>query len=326
MDPTEAAIFADAVTAAVERTGGADLDAALGELGWAEALTEDPRVAIGTLFEAMGRRAATSSALSVVVALTAGIGTTTTDMALVLPPIDSADPPATRHADPDDTPHARIGGLLEHTPDTADGFVVVGGSTGGGRWFGRVDAASVTVRGVEGMDPLSGIAELTAATAQIDGIAELPGSWDDAIGAGRLALAHELLGAMRTMLDLARAHALERIQFGQPIAAFQAVRHKLAECLVAIEATAAALDGAWSEPSPFTAMVAKAVAGRSAHTVRKHSQQVLAGIGFTAEHDLHRYLARTMVLDGLLGRAGSLEARIGERLLTQRTVPALLPL
>ena len=71
------------------------------------------------------------------------------------------------------------------------------------------------------------------------------GEWTRAVALAQLAVAHALVGASRTMLELARVHALERIQFGQPIAAFQAVRHRLADTLVAIEAADAALDSAW---------------------------------------------------------------------------------
>ena len=53
-----------------------------------------------------------------------------------------------------------------------------------------------------------------------------------------------------TMLDLARTHALERVQFGRPIASFQAVRHRLADALVAIEALDATLGAAGDEPEP----------------------------------------------------------------------------
>ena len=45
----------------------------------------------------------------------------------------------------------------------------------------------------------------------------------------------------RAMLTLARQHALDRVQFGRPIASFQAVRHRLAETLVAIEGAEATL-------------------------------------------------------------------------------------
>ena len=150
--------------------------------------------------------------------------------------------------------------------------------------------------------------------------------WDAAIALGRLALGHELVGAMRTMVDLAREHALGRIQFGRPIAGFQAVRHRLAESLVAVEAADAALDGAWHDGTPLGAAVAKAVAGHRAKEVRRHSQQVLAGIGFTTEHDLHLYVRRVLVLDRVLGDARSLTRRLGEQLLADRSVPAILPL
>ena len=41
------------------------------------------------------------------------------------------------------------------------------------------------------------------------------------------------------MLSLARQHALDRSQFGRPVASFQAIRHRLAETLVAIESAEA---------------------------------------------------------------------------------------
>ncbi len=128
------------------------------------------------------------------------------------------------------------------------------------------------------------------------------------------------------MLDLARTHALEREQFGRPIARFQAVRHRLAEALVAVEALEAALQAARDEPVPATAALAKAVAGRSARTVARHAQHVLAGIGFTTEHAFHRFLKRTMALEGLLGSADAIVLDVGRRLLAERDVPTLIEL
>ena len=124
----------------------------------------------------------------------------------------------------------------------------------------------------------------------------------------QLAVGHELVGAARAMLELARAHALDRIQFGQPIGRFQAVRHRLADTLVAVEAADAALDAAWEDRSPQAAAMAKALAGRAARTAARHCQQVLAGIGFTTEHDLHRYVRRVLVLDQLVGAGRTLTA------------------
>ena len=143
---------------------------------------------------------------------------------------------------------------------------------------------------------------------------------------GRLALAHELLGASRTMLDLARQHALEREQFRKPIASFQAVRHKLAETLVYIESAAALLDDAWDDGSPHYAAMAKAFAGYAARIAAKHCQQVLAGIGFTTEHPFHLYLIRALQLDRKLGTGKEVTRAFGAQLLQTQQLPAPVPL
>ena len=128
------------------------------------------------------------------------------------------------------------------------------------------------------------------------------------------------------MLDLARLHALERVQFGRPVARFQAVRHRLAEALVAIEALDASLTAAADESGLHTAALAKAVAGRTARTVAAHCQQVLAGVGFTTDHPFHRYLKRTVLLDGLFGSADDIVVDLGHWLLATRSVPTLIEL
>jgi alkylation response protein AidB-like acyl-CoA dehydrogenase len=120
--------------------------------------------------------------------------------------------------------------------------------------------------------------------------------------------------------------ALDRVQFDRPIAGFQAVRHRLAEALVAVEGAAAALDGAWDDGSPLAAAIAGAACGHSARTVRRHCQHLLAGIGFTTEHDLHRFVRRSIVLDGLLGDARTVAAEVGAEVLASRELPSLLPL
>ena len=187
--------------------------------------------------------------------------------------------------------------------------------------FANSNPDGVTVRPVEGIDPALGMVEVTGDLA-----CSPSSAWPAAVAAGQLALAHELVGASRTMLQLAREHAVERIQFGRPIAAFQAVRHRLAESLVAIEAADAALNAAWEFESSMNTALAKAIAGRSARVVARHCQQVLAGIGFTTEHPFHRYLRRVLVLDGLLGDSRTLTKQLGEELLTTRALPPLLPL
>ena len=124
------------------------------------------------------------------------------------------------------------------------------------------------------------------------------------------------------MLTLARQHALDRVQFGKPIASFQAVRHRLAETLVAIEGAEATL-GLPGRPTISTSLLAKAAAGKAALTAAKHCQQVLGGIGFTAEHDLQHHVKRVLVLDGLLGSSRELTREAGAGLRARGSAPRL---
>jgi hypothetical protein len=144
-----------------------------------------------------------------------------------------------------------------------------------------------------------------------------------ALAAGRRALGWWLTGVGRAMLALARSHALDRVQFGRPIASFQAVRHRLAETLVALDGAEATLLAASDEVS---AMLAKAAAGQAALTAARHCQQVLGGIGFTAEHGLHRHVRRALVLDGLLGSARELTREAGLLLRREGCAPRLADL
>ncbi|CAJ1581201.1 acyl-CoA dehydrogenase family protein [[Mycobacterium] wendilense] len=142
----------------------------------------------------------------------------------------------------------------------------------------------------------------------------------------RLAVGWWLVGSARAMLALARQHALDRVQFGKPIASFQAVRHRLAETLVAIEGAEATLTLPGTDNPDLTALLAKAAAGKAALTAAKHCQQVLGGIGFTEEHDLHVHVKRALVLDGLLGSSRELTRRAGAGLRARGSVPRLAQL
>jgi hypothetical protein len=143
------------------------------------------------------------------------------------------------------------------------------------------------------------------------------------LAAGRVAVGWWLLGIGRAMLDLARLHALQRLQFGRPVASFQAIRHRLAETLVALDGAEATLVAAHDD---LGALLAKAAAGQAAVTAARHCQQVLGGMGFTAEHGLHRHIRRALVLDGLLGSALELTREAGAVLLERRSAPRLIDL
>src|SRR5258705_124599 len=149
-----------------------------------------------------------------------------------------------------------------------------------------------------------------------------------ATGTASTALDDVLAAALGTKPrpELAGEHAIGRLQFGRPVASFQAVRHRLAEALVALEALDATLRAATDQPSVTTAALAKATAGRTLHRVATHCQQVLAGIGFTTDHAFHRFLKRAMVLEGLFGSADGIAIDLGRRLLATRSVPTLIDL
>lgn len=304
---------------AMESETGAGLEAALVRYGWYEALAEDPRTAVSVLFELQGATDAGSSALAAV--LGHGLGLASPSPELLLPVPAQGSPPGT----------LEVGGLtvrgVSLAPPVDPSAMVVATRKGDDVFVADVSGADLVFRSVQGMAPHLGLVEVTgtdvAYTVRGDPAAC---DWTGAVALARLAVGHELVGASRRMLDLAREHALHRIQFDRPISSFQAVRHRLADTLVAIEAAAASLESAWDDRSPASAAMAKALAGRAARTAARHCQQVLAGIGFTTEHGFHRSVRRVLVLDELFGTARSLTRQFGRQLLSTRLLPPLPPL
>lgn len=112
----------------------------------------------------------------------------------------------------------------------------------------------------------------------------------------RVAVAVEMVGAMRSALELTVQHVSERNQFGRPIGSFQAVQHGLAECAVAVEgARWLAYEAAWSGDS--TAAATAITAGLSASArVRRDTHQYTGALGFTTEYDLHLSTMRMAAL------------------------------
>ncbi|MWA07079.1 acyl-CoA dehydrogenase [Actinomadura sp. LD22] len=324
MDAETAALLAQSLERAFRDPDVKEVEAALDEVGWREALDAEGAAVVPLLFARQGAANAASGALDDLLVsslgLPAGPGT-----AFVLPEFGTFAPPGS----------VRSGGLAVRglggaRTAAADRAVVLAEQPDGALSAVVVDAEKLDARPVGGVDPRLGLAAIEVRDVPAPGGAPITrAAWDAALAAGRLALAHELIGASRTMLRLAREHAVTRVQFGKPIGAFQAVRHRLAECLVAVEgaeAAATAAIGADGEVSPLLAGIAKAVAGRCARTVARHCQQVLAGVGFTEEHDFHRYFRRVLTLDGLLGDARTLTRSLGEDLLRERRLPAAPPL
>ena len=121
--------------------------------------------------------------------------------------------------------------------------------------------------------------------------------------------AAEMLGAARKCLELSVEYARSREQFGQPIGAFQAIKHLCADMLVEVENSHAAtyyagwaLD-AGADDAALAASVAKSYVSEAARQVCGAAIQVHGGIGFTWEYDLHLLFKRAKYLEPLYGSA-----------------------
>lgn len=111
----------------------------------------------------------------------------------------------------------------------------------------------------------------------------------------RLLYAALLVGCGRSALDLAVDHVRERRQFGQPLGAFQAIQHRLADCAIALDAAellvlrAAAYEGDVAELGGRAA-VAALQAGEAAEQTATEALQFFGGYGYTLEYDIQLFL------------------------------------
>jgi alkylation response protein AidB-like acyl-CoA dehydrogenase len=138
-------------------------------------------------------------------------------------------------------------------------------------------------------------------------------------------LACEQAGGTEACVELAVEHARERVQFGQPIGAFQAVRHRCADMFVAAETAKAA---AWhaieelDDGAPDRHTMAGIAASHCADAYVANAAsciQVLGGIGFTWEHPAHLYLKRAKSSALLFGDSSDHRARIASDLVSLYT-------
>jgi len=127
---------------------------------------------------------------------------------------------------------------------------------------------------------------------------------------GALMSAAQLVGLAEAMLAQAVEYAKVRNQFGQPIGAFQAVKHQLANCALAIEfarpvllRAADALQGD-AATAPVMVSHAKVAASDAATLTAETAIQVHGAMGYTYEVDLHFWMKRSWALAGAWGPRG----------------------
>jgi alkylation response protein AidB-like acyl-CoA dehydrogenase len=164
------------------------------------------------------------------------------------------------------------------------------------------NAGGVQVEVPKNLDPSRRSARVTLDGAAVD---VLPGARQTMLDFARLLLAAEATGVARECTVLAAEYAKVRLQFGRPIAMYQAVKHHCANMLVATElATAAVWDAARAsgdaQQFSLTAAMAAALAIPAADLAANLDMQVHGGIGFTWEHDTHLYLRRATAIGAIV--------------------------
>ncbi|MFF0480901.1 acyl-CoA dehydrogenase family protein [Streptomyces sp. NPDC004435] len=130
-----------------------------------------------------------------------------------------------------------------------------------------------------------------------------------------LATAAQSLGLGRALLDRTVAYVKQRTQFGVPIGSFQAVKHRLADTLLALEFAqpllhAAALALAGHGTAHREVAAAKVTAGEAAHTAARTALQLHGAVGYTEELDLSLWIRKARPLRDAWGTPASCRARV----------------
>lgn len=204
--------------------------------------------------------------------------------------------------------------------DCAD-RLVVSARTAGGRddaqgislFLVDGDAPGVTRRGYTLRDGTRA-AEISLSGVQV-GREALLGEPDQALGtiirvteAGIAATAAEVIGAMETMQAMTLDYLKTRQQFGKPIGDNQALQHRAAEMLVAMEQgrsmamlAAMMVDEPDAEERARNIAMAKVGVGQAGRFVSQNAVQLHGGIGMTEEYAVGHFFRRVMVIEHLFG-------------------------
>ncbi len=186
------------------------------------------------------------------------------------------------------------------------------------RWFLiGADEPGVTVSPLAWRDITRQVGEVTLAGARGE-LLEAAGQalWPWLRDRALLVLAAENAAGHRHVLDGAADYARQRIAFGRPIGAYQAIKHALADMLGQAEsARAAVLYAAWAlakddSRGPLAAAMAKAYSSDAYVEAAQKAIQIFGAIGFTWEMENHLYLKRAISNAQLFGDAAGHRARV----------------
>ncbi len=288
----------------------------LAELGWADIESEYPVEACELLFRAQGRSLAQTDCLDrVMLDELAPLLDEPAD-GIVLPHLSDGDAPASGDGQVTGVVLGPPSGRLLVPVAGPLGTVSVSVVEADRLEASRIDTFDTSLHWTRVRGPL--------ASSTVGASVE----WKRAAGAAHRALATELVALADQALRIALDHAKVRVQFGVPIGSFQAPRHALAEASAGLEGARALLAESWRYGGLLSAQAAKAAAGRAHRTICNAALQACGAIGVTAEHDLHRYVARGFQIDSLCGSYQYLEAVLADRLFDMyapgRALPAII--
>jgi alkylation response protein AidB-like acyl-CoA dehydrogenase len=164
------------------------------------------------------------------------------------------------------------------------------------------DADGVTIASTPSYDPTRTFGRLSLTGVQLpaDALLVEPALGGDAywylLRRAAIAISADALGGAERILEITLAYMRERRQFGQPIGAFQALKHRAADVAMAIEMARGAVDYATGvrelSAMAVAAAIAKTQAGQAYAHAAAESVSLHGGIGYTLEHPAHIYLKR----------------------------------
>ena len=189
------------------------------------------------------------------------------------------------------------------------------GEQGVGLYLVPGDAAGLERRALPTLDQTRRLAEIELCGVRVPASARLGdegAGWtalQRTLDLGAIALAAEQLGGAQRCLELSVAYAKERVQFGRPIGSFQAIQHKCADMMLAVEGArsaayfAACVAQETQDPGELAraASLAKATASEAFFRCAGEAIQIHGGVGFTWEYDVHLYFKRAQWGESFLG-------------------------
>jgi alkylation response protein AidB-like acyl-CoA dehydrogenase len=146
--------------------------------------------------------------------------------------------------------------------------------------------------------------ELLATGPQVRAAAEVAAQW------AALATAAQALGVGRALLEQTVAYVRERRQFGVAIGSFQAVKHRLADVLIALEFARPLVHAAALSTDPVEIAMAKVACGEAGYGAARAALQLHGAIGYTEELDLSLWLRKARPLRDAWGTPAVCRARV----------------